>query len=260
MFTYTLSSRFLKRPVTVELFIPHDTPLKHDTLELLLLNDGQDKEQLHLMEILHNVYADGNMKPMVIAAVYAGKRRIDDYGVAGIPDYKRRGKTARQYQQFLVTELIPFVHEKIRIKKFRRIHIAGFSMGALSAFDTAWKYDHVFYSAGCFSGSFWWRSRDLDKDKPGAQNRIVHRMVSESLLKPNIKFWFECGTNDENNDRNHNGVIDSIDDTIDLIEELKEKGYKMYLDIYYREVQGGRHDFETWRNVFPEYLVWLNYI
>jgi enterochelin esterase family protein len=229
-------------------------------LELLLLNDGQDKDQLHLLEILQNVYADGIMKPMVVATIYADKHRLDDYGVAGVLDYKRRGKSAKNYQQFIVLELLRFITEKVKIKKFRRVHIAGFSMGALSAFDTAWKYDNVFYSVGCFSGSFWWRNREITKGYKDDNNRIVHQMVKHSLLKPSIKFWFECGTADEKSDRNKNGIIDSIDDTIDLIEVLKEKGYKAHFDIFYREVTGGRHDFETWRNVFPEYLAWLNFI
>ena len=200
------------------------------------------------------------MKPMVIAAVYADKHRLDDYGVAGIRDYKRRGKTAKQYQLFIVNELMAIVKDKIKITNFKRCHIAGFSMGALSAFDTAWKFDNIFYSVACFSGSFWWRNIDLNKDYHDHNNRIVHEMVKKTLLKPKLKFWFQTGKLDELNDRNNNGLIDSIDDTNDLIELLLEKGYKMYLDIYYREVQDGKHNYETWSLVFPEYLVWLNYI
>ena len=41
-----------------------------------------------------------------------------------------------------------------------------------------------------------------------------------------MKFYFECGTADESADRNQNGVIDSIDDTKDLISTLIEKGYE----------------------------------
>lgn len=259
MFVYPIASSFLKRTVTVELFMPHDASEHTHDLELLILNDGQDCEQLNLLSILKNVYADGQMKPMVIAAVYADKHRLDDYGVAGVLDYKKRGKTARQYQQFITTELIRFVIQKVKIKSFARVHIAGFSMGALSAFDTAWKNDHIFYSVACFSGSFWWRKQDLHHGN-NDKSRIMHQLVSQTLLKPRLKFWFECGTRDEKNDRNKNGVIDSIDDTLDLIHILNEKGYKNHLDIFYRQVQEGQHNFCTWSIVFPEYLYWLNYI
>ena len=244
----------------MELFIPHDAAQRVDQIELLVLNDGQDTSQLHLLTTLHNVYADGHMKPMVIAAVYADENRLHDYGVASSLDFKRRGKTAKQYQLFIVYELIALVKEKVKINNFKRCHIAGFSMGALSAFDTAWRFDNVFYSAACFSGSFWWRNKEVNKDYHDNKNRIIHEQVKNTLLKPNVKFWFQTGKFDEQNDRNNNGLIDSIDDTSDLIDLLLEKGYKMYLDIYYREVQDGEHNFRTWSLVFPEYLVWLNYI
>jgi enterochelin esterase-like enzyme len=260
MYVYKIKSEYLDREMKVELFVPNDFEKHGEELELLVLNDGQDTQQLNLLSTLHNVYADGHMKPMVIAAIYADKNRLDDYGIAGIPDYKKRGKTAKQYQMFIVNEVLNLVKEKLEIKSFKRYHIAGFSMGALSAFDTAWKFDNIFYSSACFSGSFWWRSLDLHKGYHDNRNRILHEKVKNTLLKPKLKFWFQTGKNDETHDRNNNGLIDSIDDTRDLINLLLEKGYKMHIDIYYREVQDGRHNYETWSLVFPEYLVWLNYI
>ncbi len=260
MFIYKIFSSFLKRDITIELFVPNDVATQENRLELLILNDGQDTKQLNLLPILQNVYADGQMKPMVIAAIYTDKHRLDDYGVAGILDYKRRGKSARLYQLFLTKELIPFVAQKINIGAFQRCHIAGFSMGALSAFDTAWKYDNIFYSVACFSGSFWWRNLDLGKGYSDHRNRIMHEKVRHTLLKPKIKCWFQTGQLDETLDRNENGLIDSIDDTLDLINLLLDKGYKMHLDVNYRQVTGGKHNFETWSQVFPEYLAWLQHI
>ena len=46
---------------------------------------------------------------------------------------------------------------------------------------------------------------------------------------------------DEKKDRNHNGIIDSIDDTLDLIKELKAKGYSDK-EIFYYEMPDGHHD------------------
>jgi len=43
-------------------------------------------------------------------------------------------------------------------------------------------------------------------------------------MVPGLKFFFECGTADETEDRNGNGIIDSIDDTKDLISALINKG------------------------------------
>ncbi|MEO8416960.1 MAG: esterase, partial [Ginsengibacter sp.] len=73
---------------------------------------------------------------------------------------------------------------------------------------------------------------------------------------PWLKFFFETGTLDETADRNNNGIIDSIDDTLSLIEELVTKGYNPSGDIRYLEIKDGRHDVATWGRAFPEFLKW----
>lgn len=61
---------------------------------------------------------------------------------------------------------------------------------------------------------------------------------------------------DETKDRNHNGIIDSIDDTLDVIKELETKGYKNEKDIYYMEMKDGHHDIATWGRAMPVFLKW----
>ena len=76
------------------------------------------------------------------------------------------------------------------------------------------------------------------------------------IIVPGMKFFFECGTVDETEDRNENGIIDSIDDTKDLISALTDKGYDPQLDIFYHEIEGGKHDIATWALAFPVFLKW----
>jgi hypothetical protein len=61
---------------------------------------------------------------------------------------------------------------------------------------------------------------------------------------------------DETKDRNQNGIIDSIDDTRDLINELVSKGYNPESDIYYLEMPDGKHDVPTWGRAMPVFLRW----
>jgi hypothetical protein len=56
-------------------------------------------------------------------------------------------------------------------------------------------------------------------------------------------------------DRNDNGIIDSVDDTQDLIKELIEKGYTTS-DIHYSLIEDGQHNAKTWAEVIPEFLKW----
>jgi iron(III)-enterobactin esterase len=50
-------------------------------------------------------------------------------------------------------------------------------------------------------------------------------------------------------------VIDSIDDTLGLIMELKAKGYNDS-DIVYINYEDGKHDVPTWGRAMPDFLIW----
>ena len=84
----------------------------------------------------------------------------------------------------------------------------------------------------------------------------MHNQIRNGEYYPWLKFFFETGTLDETADRNKNGVIDSIDDTRSLIEELVKKGYNPETDIRYLELKDGQHNVATWARTFPEFLRW----
>ena len=73
---------------------------------------------------------------------------------------------------------------------------------------------------------------------------------------PQLKFFLTTGSLDETHDRNKNGIIDSIDDTLALINELEALGYKNDKDICYLNYEDGRHDITTWARAMPEFLKW----
>ncbi len=136
--------------------------------------------------------------------------------------------------------------------------LAGFSLGGLCALDIVWNHPLEFSKAGVFSGSLWWRDKDQDdEDFDEDKNRIMHRQVSDDPnFYPWLKFFFEVGTMDETADRNNNGIIDAIDDTVSFIDILERKGYSQQTDIKYLELKDGRHDVPTWAKAFPDFLKW----
>lgn len=241
----------LGREVTVTLFVPETA----EPIHLLLLNDGQEVENLKLAENLEKLCDYNRIAPVAIAAIHAGKDRVQEYGTAGKPDYKKRGSKAQAYTDFILTELLPHLYTELGTSQFESTAFAGFSLGGLTALDIAWHYPNIFNKVGVFSGSLWWRTRDLS-DGYTDNDRIMHRIIRESKQRPDLKLFLQTGTQDETADRNQNGIIDSIDDTIDLIIELENKGYTRPEDIHYLEVVGGRHDFDTWSKAFPKFLCW----
>jgi len=250
----TINSELLKREVICDVLMPDE--LDHARpISLLLLNDGQETANLEIKETLQKLANANSIKQVVVVAIHAGEERLQEYGVACKPDFKKRGSKAGIYTSFIKTELLPALAQLIPVEKYETIAFAGYSLGGLSALDIAWHNPQLFDKVGVFSGSLWWRSKELGKGYTDA-DRIAHAMIRETEAKPDLKFWLQTGTNDESADRNKNGIIDSIDDTIDLIKELEAKGYTRPNDIRYVEMVGGRHDAPTWAKAMPKFLCW----
>lgn len=249
-----LPSRHLHREVTVEIFYP--AAAEPASLSLLLINDGQDMEKMHLSSILEKLYRAERIEPLVCVAIHAGAERRMEYGTQQVPDYKERGAKAPEYAAFIFGELLPHLRTLFP-GGFREKAFAGFSLGALSALDIVWNRPGEFAKVGCFSGSFWWRSLDqADPDYDDNLHRIMHQEIRRGRPAPWLKFFFQCGALDETKDRNKNGIIDSIDDTLDLIAELEAKGYQRDTDITYLELPDGHHDVFTWGRAMPVFLEW----
>ena len=250
-----LTSVFLGRDVTVDFFMPFKNS-SPEPISLLLINDGQNMEELGLATILTDLYRQQLIQPICCIGIHCGEDRKNEYGTANTPDFKGRGAKATAYTQFIFQELLPFVRKKTGITIFKDKSFAGFSLGGLSALDIVWNHPQEFIRAGVFSGSLWWRSKGLDDGYVEEKDRIMHAQVRNGTYHPWLKFFFETGTMDETEDRNNNGIIDSIDDTLGLIEELKNKGYKLSDDIQYLELKDGRHDVKTWAKAMPAFLQW----
>lgn len=251
-----LSSESLQREVKISFFIP-ELHQPGSPISLLLINDGQDMEKMHFSSMLEKLYSDQAIGPLLFAAIHAGEDRKMEYGTQLFPDYKDRGAKAPQYTAFIFDELIPFIREKFDTPSFTEKAFAGFSLGGLSALDIVWNRPGEFTKVGVFSGSFWWRSVDQeDENYDDNLHRIMHQQIREGKYAPWLKFFFQCGALDELKDRNKNGIIDSIDDTLDVIRELEAKGYNKETDIHYLELADGHHDVFTWGRAMPDFLKW----
>lgn len=252
-----IHSELLKRDVDVEILLPAGFETSGKKYPLLLLNDGQDNEAVRIKETIEQLTQSSVVQELAIVGVTAGDR-LQEYGVADKKDYQSRGASAKAYSKYIVSELVPYLVYKYPIDPSPEQHaIAGYSMGGLSAMDIAWNHPEMFRKVGVFSGSLWWRKRDAHSlFYSDHRDRIMHQRIRNGKMKHGLRFWFQTGTEDEASDRNNNGVIDSIDDTLDLIAELTKKGYRPFKDIHYLEMVGGRHDTVTWAKAMPEFLKW----
>ena len=253
---HILISKLLGRDVLVDCYLPTSVNDPGE-LNLLLINDGQDLIKMDFEDILDKAYNSFDLAPLLCVGIHCGTDRRNEYATAKILDFKGRGAKAADYQLFLFEELLPFIRQNYGVPSFREKSICGFSLGGLSAIDTAWNNPSEFSKVGVFSGSLWWRT--VSQDDPAFNedlHRIMHLQVRNGGYYPWLKFFFETGTMDETADRNQNGIIDAIDDTVSLVDELVKKGYDKNADIKYLELNDGKHDVNTWAKAFPAFLRW----
>ncbi|MEY4539577.1 MAG: hypothetical protein RLZZ306_1334 [Bacteroidota bacterium] len=247
-----ITSNYLNREVHITLIYPK---INFKNLPVLIFNDGQDLRELEMFSSISNLSTQNKIQPFLCVGIHANHDRLQEYGTASQADYKQRGSKAQNHTNFIIQELLPHLQKKFSIKNEGNV-IAGLSLGGLSAMDIGWNNPKIFLKIGVFSGSFWWRQKSEENGYTDENDRIIHNIVKLGTYKKGMKFWFEAGTNDEESDRNNNGIIDAIDDTLDLIKELEKKGYIKDSDLIYRQIEDGEHNLSTWRKVLPEFLIW----
>lgn len=250
-----LQSLHLHRAITLDFYLPKNVSIPSH-LSLLLINDGQDLEKMRYSALLDALSATHSIQPLLCVGIHAGHDRKMEYGTAKLLDFKGRGAKAAAYHRFILHELLPYIHKNYFVPTFQQIGVAGFSLGGLTAIDIVWTYPQIFSMAGVFSGSLWWRTRDLHKGYNEDTDRIMHQQIRNGHYQPHLKFYITTGSLDETADRNNNGIIDSIDDSLDLITELENLGYKTGSHIQYINYEDGRHDVETWGRAMPQFLRW----
>lgn len=249
-----LFSDYLDREVTLDIYIPTNVT-KITDISLLLINDGQNLVEMGFENILEEV--SESITPLFCVGIHCSKDRKNEYGTSDVLDYRGRGTKANAYSHFIFQELIPFIRNTYKIYSFKEKSFCGFSLGALSALDIVWSHPEEFTKVGLFSGSLWWRTVSQDDENFDENiHRIMHMKIRNGGYYPWLKFFFETGTLDETADRNGNGIIDAIDDTVSLIDELVIKGYSRNEHIKYLELADGKHDVATWGKAFPYFLKW----
>ena len=252
----TVHSQFLERDAQIDFFLPRDLGDPANAA-LLLINDGQNMNELGLENILENLYAEGRIRPIVIAAIHASSSRKIEYGTAIQADYLGRGAKAGLYTKFIRQELLPVIQKKFPGLHFSEKAFAGFSLGGLMALDIVWNYPGEFITAGVFSGSLWWRSLDHEHENYDDDlHRIMHQQIRKGKYHPGLNFSFQR----DRLMKHMTGIIMAslIQLMIipSLVGDLESLGYKEGKDIRYINYEYGNMTLSTWARAMPEFLKW----
>lgn len=250
-----LYSRHLQTKIKIQILATPDVADAKE-VQLIIMNDGQEAGKWRIKQITDSLFQLKQIQPVVIVAVQA-HHRMNEYGIAGKPDFMHRGDKADHYSNFVINELLPFIKKQSGIRSFQKTTIMGSSLGGLSAFDIAWNNGDKIDQVGVFSGSFWWRDKDTnDSTYRDEKNRIAHNMIKSSRKRPHLKYWFYTGEKEETSDRDRDGLTDVVDDTKDLIMVLETKKFITASDIAYVQSPTGKHDEASWSAQLPAFLLW----
>ncbi len=250
---HIIYSNYLEREVIYDVYYMPE--FLQSNPSLLLINDGQDLVKMQFETILSPLLETQEITPIFCVGIHCSAERKKEYGTSYTSDYKGRGNKAGLYTKFIFDELLPQIRTKYYNINFKEKSFAGFSLGGLSALDIVWNHAAEFEKVGVFSGSLWWRRKAYDDGYEDEKDRIMHLQINQGIMYPWLKFFFQTGVLDEKADRNNNGIIDSIDDALDLIKELKTKRYPN-TSIEYLQMNDGRHDVATWAKAFVPFLKW----
>jgi predicted alpha/beta superfamily hydrolase len=171
------------------------------------------------------------IEPLIIVAVAnTGEERIHEYAPSrGVIDEnakrkKRSRGLARNYGRFLAEELKPFIDRKYRTKREAEFTgLGGSSLGGLATLSLGLWFPHVFQRLIVMSPSVWW------------DNQVAVKMVEQLPEKLPLKIWLDTGTHEPGWERARA-----------LRDALVEKGWRLYDDLQYTEVEGADHSEGAW--------------
>ncbi|MEI7037967.1 alpha/beta hydrolase [Fulvimonas yonginensis] len=255
----------------------------HRRYPVLYANDGQDMAAVGLPSTLAGLYREHAIVPLIVVAIDMPRDRAGAYGLSD----RRRGASvvggsvigpigleAAAYSAWVATALVPWVdaHYRTRRQPDARA-VMGWSLGALNAFNLGWQYPDVFGTVGAMSPSFW-LAADRSDATAVQRSRLAQAMVDRGPRRPGLRFWFAAGTAEETNDRDHDGIIDVVDDLRDLVEGyrgfgvrrrgLRQLGYTIAPgttgaaagDVSVFLLEGGHHQQASWARMLPRFLRW----
>ena len=171
------------------------------------------------------------IEPLIIVAIAnTGEDRIHEYApTRGVihanerPQRRSKG-LAREYGRFLIKELKPYIDKRYHTKREAEFTgLGGSSGGALLTLSLGFWFPNVFRRLLVMSPSVWW------------DDQVIVRMVAELDEKLPLKIWLDTGT-----------AEDGWEDARTLGDALIEKGWRLYDDLHYMEIEGGEHNEAAW--------------
>jgi predicted alpha/beta superfamily hydrolase len=229
----------LKRTRRIWVYIPQWYNDSDKRYPVIYMHDGQNLfdeatalgQEWQIDETLNSMLAE-----TIIVGIDNSEYRMNEYNFNHHEEYGPG--EGRQYMEFIVHTLKPFIDENFRTRPQREYtHLAGSSMGGLISFYGSIYFAETFGGAGIFSPAFW-----LVQD---ATHEL--REVAEKNKHLPQKFYFYGGAAEGSD------MLTHISHITDLLKELPHYTINVEMD-----PEGAHNEFH-WRIKFPNYYLWLKH-
>lgn len=229
---------------TIIVYLPTDYGINSDKrYPVLYMHDGNNifdartsfADEWEVDETIEKLVSQGKMQDIIVVGIYNTSDRIDEY--TPCPDSSHGGGKAQIYADFIVNTLKPFIDTTYRTLP-DRVHtgIMGSSLGGLVSLYIGQHYPEVFGLIGAMSPSIWWSNLQIVGS--------FETFLQGTLQKPRI--WLDCGTNEEQSDRDGDGINDMLDDTRTMHTMLLRNGYVEGANLGYFEAPNAGHSEIAW--------------
>jgi predicted alpha/beta superfamily hydrolase len=228
----------------ISLYLPPDYEVGDARYPVLYLQDGQNLfdpkrafvtgQDWGVDEAAEVLIRVGAIAPLIVVGIdHGGVDRIDEYTPTRDARRKVGGRLAA-YRTFLVDELKPWIDRRYRTRpEAASTGLGGSSLGGLAALEIGVACPEVFGRLAVLSPSLWWdRRHALDR----ARALDGHRAQ---------RIWLDAGTHEGPGVLHHARMLKNI---------LVRHGWRLGADLYYREIEGGRHSEADWARRVPDVL------
>lgn len=257
----SLNSKILGREVHYSIYLPDNYEAGNRRFPVLYLLHGYTDNETGWTQfgeterMANTAIANGSATPMIIV--------MPDGGVTW---YINEAGGKERYEDFFVTELIPFIDSNYKTRNTKEFRaIAGLSMGGYGTLIYSMKHPELFTAAAPLSAAVWTdeqiasmsdetyknvlehlfgaakgKARINEHYKKNAILHIVNNSTGDQLKK--VKYYIDCGDKDfliKGNMALHAAMIDK-----EIPHEFR--------------VRSGVHDWTYWRTALPEVLKFVS--
>jgi predicted alpha/beta superfamily hydrolase len=229
----------LKRKRKIWIYLPSNYATSKQKYPILYMHDAQNLfdeftapyGEWGIDEALDSLQKMSGKYCIVVGIDHGEAKRLLEYNPYDTKEYGHG--EGKQYTDFLVQTLKPFIDKKYRTKKdAANTSIAGSSLGGLISSYAILKYPNVFGSAGAFSPAYWIAPAmdTLAKNTPA--NKIPQRI------------WFYGGGKEGYT------LMPDMERFKNIVASKNKTDIGFVID------ENGMHNEAAWRKWFPKFYAW----